>query len=91
MTPDTVAVIALTAIVSGCYAVVAIARIVFGRRHAEPQLPQVAQLEERVARLEHAVESLSVDSSRLVDGQRFLTQLLADRQAAGELVPRIKS
>lgn len=88
---DTVAVIALVAIVSGCYAVVAVARAVFGRHRGDHQPPQVAQLEERVARLEHTVETLSVDSSRLVDGQRFLTQLLADRQSAGELVARGKS
>ena len=48
---STVAVVALTAIVGGCYALVAIARIIFGRNHAVRDSPPVAQLEERVARL----------------------------------------
>jgi hypothetical protein len=41
--------------------------------------PQLAALEQRLARLESVVETIGVDSQRLTDGQRFLTQLLADR------------
>jgi hypothetical protein len=36
-------------------------------------------LEERVARLEHTIEGLTVENQRLADGQRFFTQLLAER------------
>lgn len=40
--------------------------------------------EERIARLEHAVDALTVDSARLIDGQRFMSQLLTERPAAGQ-------
>lgn len=38
-----------------------------------------AALEDRVARLEHTIEGLTVENQRLADGQRFFTQLLAER------------
>jgi hypothetical protein len=41
--------------------------------------PNTAALEERVARLEHVIEGLTAENQRLVDGQRFFTQLLAER------------
>jgi hypothetical protein len=39
--------------------------------------------------LEHAVEALTVDSGRLIDGQRFPSQLLAERSGAAQPVGRI--
>ena len=35
--------------------------------------------EERIARLESAVESLTGEQQRLLEGQRFFTQLMANR------------
>jgi hypothetical protein len=65
------------------FTVISVARLVvklYGGRPSE----ESAALEERVARLEHAVETLTVDAGRLIDGQRFLSQLLAERSGVGQ-------
>jgi hypothetical protein len=68
--------------------VTSIARLYFAwRSRSATAGPDVAALEQRLARLESVVETIGVDSQRLTDGQRFLTQLLADRAASGAADP----
>lgn len=40
---------------------------------------QNAQIEQRLATIEHAIESVAVEVERISEGQRFTTKLLADR------------
>jgi hypothetical protein len=70
------------------HTIVNVTRIIVNRHRAgSPQ--DGAAFEERIARLEHAVEALTVDSGRLIDGQRVLSQLLAERSGAAQPVGRI--
>ena len=41
--------------------------------------------EDRMARLEQAVDSIALEVERISEGQRFTTKLLADRAAADRL------
>ena len=41
--------------------------------------------EERMARLEHAVEAIALEVERISEGQRFTTKLLSERVAAEPL------
>jgi hypothetical protein len=43
--------------------------------------------EERLARIESAVEAIAIEVERISEGQRFVTKLLADRPGAPSLPP----
>ena len=47
--------------------------------------PGVVVDEDRMARLEQAVEAIALEVERISEGQRFTTKLLADRAAAERL------
>jgi hypothetical protein len=47
------------------------------RRGDDPR--RIQRLEERMARLESTVESVSSEMERLAEGQRFMTKLLSER------------
>lgn len=86
---------ALAALALGSVTLVTIAKtigkVVIARRISGSAPEGVTALEERVARLEHTVEALTVDSDRLIDGQRFLSQLLTEKSnAAPQTVARSK-
>jgi hypothetical protein len=70
------------------FTIITVARLIANRRRGGSS-EEVAALEDRVARLEHTVEALAVDSDRLIDAQRFLSQLLTERSAAAQPVGRI--
>jgi hypothetical protein len=50
-------------------------------RGAAPALPS-REVEERLDRIERAVESIAVEVERVSEGQRFVTKLLADRPSS---------
>lgn len=50
-------------------------------RGAPLQLP-LRNVEERLDRIERAVESIAVEVERVSEGQRFVTKLLAEKSAA---------
>jgi hypothetical protein len=53
------------------------------------RLPQVSDAhDERLARIEQAVEAIAIEVERISEGQRFTTKLLADR-AQADLVARV--
>ena len=56
------------------------------RRGADPQQLQV--LGERLARMENAIEAMSVEVERISEGQRFASKLLADRSGVDALESR---
>ena len=60
-----------------------VVRLMDRRGDGDPR--RVQRLEERVARLEGSVESMSSEMERLSEGQRFMTKLLSERSQS---VPR---
>jgi hypothetical protein len=44
--------------------------------------PQLAAQAERMERMEHAIDAVAIEVERISEGQRFVTQLLAKREAA---------
>jgi sensor c-di-GMP phosphodiesterase-like protein len=60
-------------------------------RHKELEMRTEQQLspvsDERMARLEMAVESIALEVERISEGQRFTTKLLSD--AAKQMAPRL--
>ena len=54
-----------------------VVRLLDRRSDGDPK--RVQRLEERVARLEGSLESMSSEMERLGEGQRFMTKLLAER------------
>jgi len=46
---------------------------------------RLADISERMAKLDNAVDSMAVEVERISEGQRFVTKLLADRGAAPAL------
>ncbi|HEX3158836.1 MAG TPA: hypothetical protein VHQ45_09995 [Gemmatimonadaceae bacterium] len=65
-----------------CVTVVAttFARMWFNRggRHRAPELTSDA-IEQRLGRIEQAVDAIAIEMERVSEGQRFTTKLLADR------------
>ena len=49
------------------------------RNTSQPRIPD--DLAERIARIEHAVESIAIEVERISEGQRFTTQLIAGEQS----------
>ena len=49
------------------------------RRNFTHAPSQLSGIEERLARIEQAVEAVSIEVERISEGQRFTTKLLADR------------
>ncbi len=64
---------ALTGIGVGAYVVVRRAK----RAAAQPRVP-----DDRLQRLEQAVDAIAIEVERISEGQRFTTKLLAERGAA---------
>ena len=66
--------------VAGAYTVTTLARLfVQWRMHVRTGGVDRVALEERLARIEASVESLSVETQRLIEGHRFFTELLKNR------------
>src|SRR5689334_7926461 len=42
----------------------------------------LARLDERIARLENAVDAIAIETERIGESQRFLTRVIAERQTA---------
>lgn len=78
-------ILAMTAIMMGGGIVITIITTVaklISRRHEPSALGSgaVAQIDERLARMEQAIDAMAVEVERISEGQRFTTKLLADRQ-----------
>ncbi len=56
------------------------ARRIEGKQGAAPM--QLAGVEDRLERIERAVEAMSIEVERISEGQRFVTKLLAERAPA---------
>ena len=48
----------------------------------------VPQIDERLSRIEDAIEAMAIEVERISEGQRFVTRLLAERNDAKAALPR---
>jgi hypothetical protein len=62
------------------------------RAHVRKQDAQsklnVPQIDERLSRIENAIEAMSIEVERISEGQRFVTRLLAERNDPKVALPR---
>ena len=58
----------------------AVSKMVSARRRKDLPESTVARLEERLERMEMAIDAMATEVERVAEGQRFTTKLLADRQ-----------
>ena len=88
MTDASVVAVVLTACTAAVYIVrTAAVTVLKGqeRRLRAQEASFGAPSDERMARLEMAVESIAVEVERISEGQRFTTKLLADTQSSRAL------
>ena len=78
-------IVALSLFGSVTYLIRYVASQIFsgGRSAARPAAVSDAH-EDRLARIEQAVESIAIEVERISEGQRFTTRLLADRAQADQ-------
>ncbi|HJU88492.1 MAG TPA: hypothetical protein VJ672_03825 [Gemmatimonadaceae bacterium] len=83
MDPDLPFVIAMIAILSGT--VISITKMFLNRPGKNPAADRRLQgIEDRLTRIEQAIDTIAVETERISEGQRFTTKLLSDR--AGDRV-----
>ena len=58
----------------------AIAKMVSSRRRKDLPESATARLEERLERMELAIDAMATEVERVAEGQRFTTKLLADQK-----------
>ena len=58
----------------------AVSKMVSARRSRDLPDSAVARLEERLERMELAIDAMATEVERVAEGQRFTSKLLADRQ-----------
>jgi hypothetical protein len=65
--------------VAALVAIAGVAKFVFFRRPAKEKRSVLAKDDDRLRRLEEAVDAIAVEVERISEGQRFTTKLLAER------------
>jgi hypothetical protein len=83
MNPDQVFAIVIVAI-SGSV-VLSLAKMWLGRPKAQlgPVDQRLRAIEDRLQRMEQAIDTIAVEAERISEGQRFTSKLLADRAPDG--------
>lgn len=56
------------------------------RKRREPD-PRILASDERLARMEQAIETMAIEIERISEGQRFVTRLLAEREKGAAALP----
>lgn len=77
------ACVAITAVIANT-----ITKLKQGQKVAAP-VPQAAMTEDRMVRLEAAVEAIAIEVERISEGQRFTTKLLSENSHRVAPPPRI--
>lgn len=62
-----------------------VARLIWKRASAPPRPRLDAETQERMRRLESAVDTVAIEVERISEGQRFMTKLLAEREKQKQL------
>lgn len=60
----------------------------YTRRQEQQSKVNVPQIDERLSRIENAIEAMSLEVERISEGQRFVTRLLAERDESKVALPR---
>jgi hypothetical protein len=77
MDPDLPFVLAGVAVI--CITIVTIVRTVYGKSQGPSVRPaELDRIEERLTRIEQAIDAVALETERISEGQRFTTKLLAD-------------
>lgn len=63
-----------------------IVRVWAERKRQEPD-PRLIATDDRLARMEQAIDSLAIEIERISEGQRFVTRLLAEREKVAGALP----
>jgi hypothetical protein len=67
---------------------VPLVRAYIRQKDREPMIaPGERERDERLARIETAIETMAIEVERISEGQRFVTKLLAERERAGGVLP----
>lgn len=77
------ALVAITSMIMGTFSFVAIvAAIVYARTRKSRGVDHLAsgRIEDRLTRIEQAVDAVAVEVERISEGQRFTTKLLSEKQ-----------
>ena len=74
-------------VASGAFVVTRLAQLLVDWRVKSRAPADLTGVEERLAKLEHNVEALTVENQRLTDGHRFFMQLLATKPAGSIAAP----
>ncbi len=68
--------------------VASISKAVTKRGMSGPSDGSVARIDDRLSRMEQAIDAMAVEMERISEGQRFTTKLLSERSVAnGEVAP----
>jgi hypothetical protein len=72
--------------------VISLARMYYKRLEARDRAQALSgDAEDRLARMEQAIDAIAVEVERLAESQRFTTRLLTDRLGDGPALPGIRS
>ena len=77
MTENELAAFVVATITIGAVIIAGI--LVWSRRRSITPGPDVKELNERLARIEQAVDAIAVEAERISEGQRFTTRLLSEK------------
>jgi hypothetical protein len=91
MTDSGIVMMSMSGLVAAAYSITVIARAVIGIKDRQLKLAEMktgSVSDERMARMEMAVESIAVEVERISEGQRFTTRLLTEQ--GHPLTPRIQ-
>ena len=77
MTENEMAAFVVAVITFGVVMVTGI--LVWSRRRSITPGPDVKELNERLAKIEQAVDAIAVEAERISEGQRFTTKLLSEK------------
>jgi hypothetical protein len=74
---EMIALISVTAIIS--FSIVRIVTAIVSRTRQAALPPVSDRTEERLARIEQAVDAIAIEVERIAEGQRFTTKLLSEK------------
>ena len=81
---ENIARMGIAAIIGGTIAIsmvaMAVARMVSARRRRDLPESSMVRLEQRLERMEQAIDAMATEVERVAEGQRFTSRLLAERQ-----------
>jgi hypothetical protein len=74
----------------GAYFIRTISQIIMKRLELKRDSLGSGAIDQRLERIEQAVEAIAIEMERVSEGQRFTTKLLADRAAQSPSVPAVR-